>query len=96
MNYHLWILVVGLGIVYKDETLIDTNEYAQSVLENMFGLDITVFCEPGRFMVGNAGTFVTKVLYEKVNGNKRFVIVDGAMNDLIRPSFIMLIIELKF
>ena len=76
----------GLGIVYKDETLIDTNEYAQSILENMFGLDITIICEPGRFMVGNAGTFVTKVLYEKVNGNKRFVIVDGAMNDLIRPA----------
>ena len=76
----------GLGIVYDDETLIDTKEYAQSILENMFGLDITVVCEPGRFLVGNSGTFVTKVLYEKVNGEKRFVIVDGAMNDLIRPS----------
>ena len=76
----------GLGIVYDNEKLIDTNEYAQSVLETMFGLDITVVCEPGRFMVGNAGTFITKVLYEKVNGNKRFVIVDGAMNDLIRPA----------
>ncbi|RXJ80963.1 diaminopimelate decarboxylase [Arcobacter sp. F2176] len=76
----------GLGIVYDNEKLIDTNEYAQSVLETMFGLDITVVCEPGRFMVGNAGTFITKVLYEKVNGDKRFVIVDGAMNDLIRPA----------
>ena len=76
----------GLGIVYDDEKLIDTNEYAQSVLENMFGLDITVVCEPGRFLVGNSGVFVTKVLYEKINGEKRFVIVDGAMNDLIRPS----------
>jgi diaminopimelate decarboxylase len=76
----------GLGIVYDTEKLIDTKEYAQSVLETMFGLDITVVCEPGRFMVGNAGTFITKVLYEKVNGNKRFVIVDGAMNDLIRPA----------
>jgi len=76
----------GLGIVYDDEKLIDTNEYAQSVLESMFGLDITVVCEPGRFLVGNSGTFLTKVLYEKVNGEKRFVIVDGAMNDLIRPS----------
>ncbi|ADG92091.1 diaminopimelate decarboxylase [Arcobacter nitrofigilis DSM 7299] len=76
----------GLGIVYDNEKLIDTNEYAQSVLETMFGLDITVVCEPGRFMVGNAGIFITKVLYEKVNGNKRFVIVDGAMNDLIRPA----------
>lgn len=76
----------GLGIVYDNEILIDTKEYAQSVLENLFGLDITVVCEPGRFLVGNSGTFVTKVLYEKINGNKRFVIVDGAMNDLIRPS----------
>lgn len=76
----------GLGIVYDDETLIDTNEYAQSILEALFGLDITIICEPGRFLVGNSGVFVTKVLYEKVNGEKRFVIVDGAMNDLIRPS----------
>ena len=76
----------GLGIVYDDEKLIDTNEYAQSVLEAMFGLDITIVCEPGRFIVGNSGVFVTKVLYEKINGEKRFVIVDGAMNDLIRPS----------
>lgn len=76
----------GLGIIYDDEKLIDTNEYAQSILECLFGLDITVVCEPGRFLVGNSGVFVTKVLYEKVNGNKRFVIVDGAMNDLLRPS----------
>ncbi|MCT7619869.1 MULTISPECIES: diaminopimelate decarboxylase [Arcobacteraceae] len=76
----------GLGIIYKDEKLIDTYEYAQSILETMFGLDITIICEPGRFIVGNSGIFVTKVLYEKINGNKRFVIVDGAMNDLIRPA----------
>ncbi len=76
----------GLGIVYKDEILINTYEYAQTVLEAIYGLDITVVCEPGRFLVGNSGTFVTKVLYEKINGKKRFVIVDGAMNDLIRPS----------
>jgi len=76
----------GLGIVYDDEKLIDTNEYAQTILEALFGLDITVVCEPGRFIVGNSGYFVTKVLYEKINSDKRFVIVDGAMNDLIRPS----------
>lgn len=76
----------GLGIIYKDEQLIDVNDYAQSILETMFGLDLTIVCEPGRFLVGNSGTFITKVLYEKVNGNKRFVIVDGAMNDLIRPA----------
>ncbi len=76
----------GLGIVYDDETLIDTYEYAQTILDSLFGLDITIVCEPGRFIVGNSGTFITKVLYEKVNGDKRFVIVDGGMNDLIRPS----------
>ncbi len=76
----------GLGIVYDDETLIDTYEYAQVIMDSLFGLDITVVCEPGRFIVGNSGIFVTKVLYEKVNGDKRFVIVDGAMNDLLRPS----------
>jgi len=76
----------GLGIVYDNEVLIDTYEYAQTILDALFGLDITVVCEPGRFIVGNSGVFVTKVLYEKVNGSKRFVIVDGAMNDLIRPS----------
>jgi diaminopimelate decarboxylase len=76
----------GLGIVYDDEALISTYDYAQTILEALFGLDITIICEPGRFIVGNSGTFVTKVLYEKINGTKRFMIVDGAMNDLIRPS----------
>jgi diaminopimelate decarboxylase len=76
----------GLGIVYDDEKLIDTYEYGQAILESLFGLDITVVCEPGRFIVGNSGTFITKVLYEKINGDKRFVIVDGAMNDLLRPA----------
>ncbi len=76
----------GLGIVYDKETLIDTYEYAQIILDALHGLDITVVCEPGRFIVGNSGVFVTKVLYEKTNGEKRFVIVDGAMNDLLRPS----------
>ena len=47
---------------------------------------MTIVCEPGRFIVGNAGYFVASVLYEKFNGKKRFVITDGAMNDLIRPS----------
>ncbi|NPA87953.1 diaminopimelate decarboxylase [Caminibacter pacificus] len=76
----------GLGIKYKDEELIKPYDYAQAILSTLSGLDVTIICEPGRFMVGNGGWFLTKVLYEKVNGDKRFVIVDGAMNDLIRPS----------
>ncbi|WP_456382990.1 diaminopimelate decarboxylase [Hydrogenimonas sp.] len=76
----------GLGIVYDDETTIEPYDYAQAILGTLHGLDLTVICEPGRFMVGDAGWFLTRVLYEKVNEGKRFVIVDGAMNDLLRPS----------
>jgi len=76
----------GLGIRYKDEKLIEPYDYAQAILGTLSGLDVSIVCEPGRFLVGNGGYFITKVLYEKINSDKRFVIVDGAMNDLIRPS----------
>ena len=76
----------GLGIVYDDETTIEPYDYAQAILSTLYGLDLTIICEPGRFMVGNAGWFLTRVLYEKLNEGKRFVIVDGGMNDLLRPS----------
>ncbi len=76
----------GLGIRYKDEELIKPYDYAQAILSTLSGLDLTIVCEPGRFLVGNSGYLLTKVLYEKVNKSKRFIIVDAAMNDLIRPS----------
>ncbi|BBG66485.1 diaminopimelate decarboxylase [Hydrogenimonas sp.] len=76
----------GLGIVYDDEKTISPNDYAQAIFSALRGLDVTVICEPGRFIVGNSGFFLTKVLYEKVNEGKRFIIVDGGMNDLLRPS----------
>ena len=76
----------GLGIKYDDETLIIPADYAKAIQDAIKGLDVTIVCEPGRYMVGNEGWFVSSVLYEKVNGDKRFVIVDGAMNDLLRPS----------
>ncbi len=76
----------GLGIQYKDETLIEPYDYAQAILSTLSGLDVTICMEPGRYLTANGGYFLTSVLYEKVNGHKRFVIVDGAMNDLIRPS----------
>ncbi len=76
----------GIGVVYDDEVTITAAEYTQAIFQATKGLDITLLCEPGRYMVANAGAFFTKVLYEKVNAGKRFVIVDGAMNDLIRPS----------
>jgi len=76
----------GVGIDYEGEETINLYDYSQAIFENLTGLDVTLTCEPGRFLVGNCGTFLTKVLYEKNNGKKRFVIVDGAMNDLGRPS----------
>ena len=76
----------GLGVRYNEETTITPYDYAQAILGAIKGLDVTIICEPGRFLTANAGYFLTKVLYEKQNGQKRFVVVDGAMNDLIRPS----------
>ncbi|OHE01211.1 MAG: diaminopimelate decarboxylase [Sulfurimonas sp. RIFCSPLOWO2_12_36_12] len=76
----------GLGVKYKDEVTIKPYDYAQAILGTLKGLDLTIICEPGRFLTANGGYFLTKVLYEKQNGAKRFVVVDGAMNDLLRPS----------
>lgn len=76
----------GLGITYKDEVTIKPYDYVQAILGTLKGLDLTVICEPGRFLTANAGYFLTKVLYEKQNGAKKFVVVDGAMNDLLRPA----------
>ena len=76
----------GIGIRYNDEETIALYDYAQAIFSAMSGLDVTLVCEPGRYLVGDCGFFLTRVLYEKQNGHKRFVIIDGAMNDLIRPS----------
>ena len=76
----------GIGVVYSDEVTIPAKAYTQVIFDATKGLDLTLLCEPGRYMVANAGAFFTKVLYEKENDGKRFVIVDGAMNDLLRPS----------
>lgn len=76
----------GLGIKYNDEVTIKPYDYAQAILGTLTALDMTIICEPGRFLTANAGYFLTKVLYEKQNGDKKFVVVDGAMNDLLRPS----------
>lgn len=76
----------GIGISYNDEQTIALYDYAQGILSHLSGLDVTIIIEPGRSIVGNAGVLLTKVLYEKQNEYKRFVIVDAAMNDLIRPS----------
>lgn len=77
----------GLGITYEDEEPPHPVEYAASILEEIKGFDCTLILEPGRVIVGNAGILVSKVLYTKENEEKRFVIVDAGMNDLVRPSY---------
>ena len=78
----------GLGIPYRDDNnpppLPDA--YAEIVKNQLRGLNCRIVTEPGRLIVGNAGILVTEVVYVKDGGNKNFVIVDGAMNDLIRPT----------
>lgn len=76
----------GLGIIYKDENPQTAAQYAAKVVPLLAKTGLKIIMEPGRFIVGNAGIFVTKVLYVKDNGVKRFVIVDGGMNDLLRPT----------
>lgn len=76
----------GLGICYEDEKIIPLYDYAQSILSTLKDCEPTIICEPGRRIVGDSGYFLTKVIGEKRNSHKRFVIVDGAMNDLMRPT----------
>ena len=91
----------GIGIVYKQsldsgdstwwqeqgaEAPLSVKGYADAVVPNLEPLGLRILLEPGRFMVGNAGVLLTKVLYEKRGSAKIFRIVDAGMNDLIRPT----------
>jgi diaminopimelate decarboxylase len=92
----------GLGIVYnpalesgsanwwqqpKAKNILTPKTYAETLVPLLRPLGLRILLEPGRFMVGNAGILVTRVEYVKRTGRKNFVIVDAAMNDLIRPAF---------
>jgi diaminopimelate decarboxylase len=76
----------GLGIRYRDEEPPGPERFAAAVLGEVQGLGVRLLVEPGRFLVGNAGVLLTRVLYRKETGAKTFVIVDAGMNDLMRPS----------
>ncbi len=76
----------GLGITYSDETPPEPKDLSAALSPLLRNITCTLIMEPGRVIVGNAGALVTKVLYQKANDVKRFVIVDAAMNDLLRPS----------
>jgi diaminopimelate decarboxylase len=74
----------GLGIPYQEEPP-PPAQYAAALMGPLRGLGVKFIIEPGRVLVGNAGILVTKVLYVKETDVKRFIVIDGAMNDLIRP-----------
>ncbi|MCO4800041.1 MAG: diaminopimelate decarboxylase [Colwelliaceae bacterium] len=76
----------GLGVCYDDETPPHPNEYAKAIADKLEGRDISLIYEPGRAIMANAGILVTEVEFLKTNQGRHFAIVDGAMNDLIRPS----------
>lgn len=75
----------GIGIQYKDEQTIDIKAYVDNILSKVGGVEIIL--EPGRAIVGNAGVFITRVELLKQNTEHSFAIVDGAMNDFLRPAF---------
>jgi len=76
----------GLGIRYKDETPPAPAEYIAVIRQRLEGRRLKLLVEPGRAIAGNAGVLITRVLYLKRNGEKRFAVTDAAMNDLIRPA----------
>ena len=76
----------GLGVCYDDEQPPHPNEYAKAIASKLEGRDISLIYEPGRAIMANAGILVTEVEFLKTNQDRHFAIVDGAMNDLIRPS----------
>ena len=76
----------GLGIRYRDESPPQPGELASAIVDRLAGRDLVLVLEPGRSIVGNAGVLLTRVEYLKRNAEKRFAVVDAAMNDLIRPA----------
>jgi diaminopimelate decarboxylase len=76
----------GLGVRYTNEKIPARKEYARMVARAIRPLGLHLLLEPGRTIVGPAGVLLTRVLYVKANGGKTFVVVDSAMNDLMRPA----------
>jgi len=76
----------GLGVRYSDQKPPKRIEYAKLIKELVREIDVEILLEPGRSMIAQSAVLLTRVVYTKTNRGKRFVIVDGAMNDLMRPS----------
>lgn len=76
----------GLGVTYDDEVPPTPQDFANAILPKLAGRNLKIIMEPGRSIAANAGIFVTQVEFLKSNGDKNFAIIDGGMNDLIRPA----------
>lgn len=76
----------GLGVTYSSETPLDLTEYGALVRDAAQATGLTIILEPGRFLVGNAGVLLTRVLYRKRSGGRNILVTDAGMNDLLRPS----------
>jgi diaminopimelate decarboxylase len=76
----------GLAVTYDSEAAADIDEFAAGVMAAIAPTGYELIVEPGRFIVGNAGVLLGRVLYRKHSGGKEFVITDAGMNDLLRPS----------
>ncbi len=76
----------GIGVKYLNEEAFSVADYAKAILPTLKKLNCHVFFEPGRFLTANGGILAAQVLYTKKNGEKKFLITDAAMNDMIRPS----------
>ncbi len=76
----------GIGVDYNDENPFSIEEFADKTIPLFKKLNCQIIFEPGRYLTANGGILVAEVLYNKKNGNKNFIIIDAAMNDLLRPS----------
>ena len=76
----------GLAVAYDAERSVDVGHFGEVINALVAGSGLSIILEPGRFLVGNAGVLVTRVLYRKRSGGKEFIITDAGMTDLLRPS----------
>ncbi|HET9013413.1 MAG TPA: hypothetical protein VFN38_16430, partial [Gemmatimonadaceae bacterium] len=76
----------GLGVSYDDEESADLQRFAHALVPRVLPTGLTLLMEPGRFVVGNSGMLLTRVLYRKHSGGRDFLVTDAGMTELIRPS----------
>jgi len=76
----------GLAVTYDAERSVDVRHFGEVISALVGGSGLKIILEPGRFLVGNAGVLLTRVLYRKRSGGKEFIITDAGMTDLLRPS----------